>query len=135
MQTLVQAIDSLKLSVDVLKQEFESVITDQSLPLEERWELFEKAPDYLKKTSGWVYHFECLKDKPEDHDSRAEEDIYENENRGAHLCAVDIVETIIGNHKDYEVGEEYRSLVTPEQIPLMQEEIMSQNMGYICYDW
>ena len=37
-----------------MKGDFEAFITDKSIPLNERWQVWEDAPESLKNTGGWV---------------------------------------------------------------------------------
>lgn len=54
-------MQSLASRLASMKQEFEAIIVDQSIPLDERWKFWCDAPVNLKNTSRWVEHFECFK--------------------------------------------------------------------------
>lgn len=103
-----------------LKKQFETVIRDKSIPLEERWALFVWAPITFKNTSSWVEDFDSEKllgSKIFWYD-----DLYYE--RYETVNTTDMIER-------FKEKEEF----TPEIIDAFKEEILQKNLGSWVNDW
>ena len=68
---LVSEIKALEVRLQAVKGDFEAFIADKSIPLSERWQVWEDAPESLKNTGGWIGDgrldaFKLLMDDPRD---------------------------------------------------------------------
>lgn len=106
------------------KKKFKKYIKDKSVPLEERWEFFTIAPDFLKDHKGWVESFKILDDKGiEYYDDFG----YERYRR---VDTEDLVATL------FECLEEWKDReLTEGDIHEIMEEILLKNMGSFTHDW
>ena len=119
--------------IATLKEDFARVIADTELPLEERWDLFVKAPDFLKEYKGWVEDFKAFP---------CEITWYDDFNKERHetVDTVSIVESIVEDVKysggDFEKSKLCTRLgITPDVLVALKEEILSKNLGSFVYDW
>lgn len=124
-------IRQMELNVASVKLHFEKAITDESIPLEVRWELFVNAPSYLKNTkfymcSEWDEYFGedyVMYDGP-----------YHVE-RYSFVVAADVIENAEENKAYYEdfpkIGNEWDYFDINEA----KEKILVANLYGAKYDW
>lgn len=133
-ENIKHRIKDLEKLVESVTRSFRHYITDKRLSLEERWELFTNAPSCLKRTSGFMVRFKCL-----DHyksslgRNPAEDEIYSSANRGEVMDTISIIEELKESLETPD--EEARPCISLEDIPKLQEEILSENLGGITFDW
>lgn len=53
-EPLASIITEIEAGVLLTKIHFEKYISDRTIPLQERWEFWENAPDYLKNHAKWI---------------------------------------------------------------------------------
>lgn len=51
---IVGEIKALEARLQAVKGDFEAFLVDKAIPLNERWQVWEDAPESLKNTGGWV---------------------------------------------------------------------------------
>ena len=129
MKILQELIDSTAIQIKQIKAYFKRSMVDKSISLDERWSFFIKSPAWLKDTSGFIEHFDCFKVYEDKHQRNfVEDDLYENINRGSDISTDEIEEhlnDLIEIHDD----------VTEETLTAFKEEVLSKNLGYVCFDW
>ncbi len=124
----MQRISYIQNDIDSVKETFEETIKDQSIPLDERWELFASGPDYLKYHSRWIEHFEEFGFDPTCDD-------YERHTK------IDMVDAIGRTAEDaLEWDHELKAYKEPteEQIKntnAFKEHILAKNLGSFIMDW
>jgi hypothetical protein len=135
-QTLLAAlIRTTQNSIDSLIAEFEPHITNQTIPLEERWKFFIQAPDWMKKNSDSIEHFDSLQHFQEDDRNIAEDSIYSYLSKGEILSTDVLIDGLLENMNIYEEGNEYRTCLSLEDVTNLQEEILRKNLKGITFDW
>lgn len=120
-----------------IKEDFETYITDQSIPLSERWDLFSRSPDELNnhmeyiikaKSEGLISLLSYRFDAPE---------VYGRGKRidtKALFDAKKLFDNIFEDEQsDYDT--EYRDEESIKLNKEAMEEILSQNCGSFCLDW
>lgn len=131
-QEILNKIQDVQDRIETLKEEFASTIADTDIDLEERWDLFVKAPDFLKEHRGWVEDFKafpCEITWYDDFSIEKHEIVY----------TAGIVERIV---EDFIYAERYSGTskfkkmgFTSETVEKLKEEILSMNLGSFTYDW
>jgi hypothetical protein len=138
MSDILERIKELKKKKSALNQEaakiredFENYITDQSIPLGERWDLFSQSPDELNnhmkyiikaKSDGLISLLSYRFDAPE---------VY---GRGKRIDTKKLFDDIFEDEQlnyDTEYYDEESIKLNKEAM----EEILSQNCGSFCLDW
>lgn len=114
-----------------IKEDFETYITDQSIPLSERWDLFSRSPDELNnhmeyiikaKSEGLISLLSYRFDAPE---------VY---GRGKRIDTKELFDNVFEDEPlHYEA--EYRDEESIKLNKEAMEEILSQNCGSFCLDW
>lgn len=143
--SLDDAFTKVKEIVKAAKIHFEEWIKDPSYPLDERWEAFLEAPDYLKNTTLWIYHFKAFSDFNNEYGLNELERsvLYEYENRGTHIKMSDWDELLFGmvnadqsNDSDFEpwCNSEGR-LFASAHYDAWREEVLAKNIGFVTFDW
>lgn len=123
MHPIFEKVASLESAIKDLKAEFAAYVSNKSIPLDERWALFKKAPSSLTNTSRWSWDFKCV-DVSWYHDYHVKR--YETVN------LVDFIE----DHLAYEIETDDDAKKKWEPlIPLMKEEILADNTREFVYDW
>lgn len=122
---IVEQLEAAQALISKLKPDFEAFIKDKSISLEERWQTFASAPDYLRNKEPWVEHLEI----------GGREICWYNDfyvERYQDVNMVDIIECMFEN-----VGEDSYKTVdyTVEDIKVLQEEILDRNLGSFNNDW
>lgn len=130
-QEFKQKKAELEREASKIQTDFESYISDQSLPLAERWSVFSRAPEELQDhsdyfitptTKGLKYVLDNWFDAPE---------IY---GRGKRIDTTNLFESVFDD-KDLNYNPKY---VSEEKVALCKEameDILSQNCGSFCFDW
>ncbi len=126
--SLIIEIQNVTYAIDQVKWKLETEITNKSIPLTERWELWCNAPSFLKNTEKWIEHFEF-----------AGNDIDwsgQCEYRCSTITLQDVVESYEGN-LDYaiEEGTESELGYVQEDIDKLKEDILSKNLVSFQWDW
>lgn len=104
------------------RKDFGDLIKDKSVPLDERWELFCRAPDSIKLHDRWIHEFKW----EEKHQAISwYDDFYMDRHQTVDMQA------IIEIMEENESGTEY----SEEMILDMKEEILDKNLGSFCNDW
>lgn len=129
MEILQECIDSTARKIKQTKADFKQSMVDDTIPLDERWSFFIESPAWLKDTSDFIEHFDCFKPYEGEHQRNlVEDDLYENVNRGSDISTDELEEhlrVLIEIHDD----------VTQETLVAFKEEVLSKNIGYVCFDW
>lgn len=114
----IAKIEELNKQIDAVREEFKFYITCDIVPLEDRWNVFLKAPPNLRLTKGYVQHFKGV---PEDFV------MYEGYVHVEKYETVD-VEYIL------EMLEENEGLEGVD-IKAFKEDVLSKNIYSYQYDW
>lgn len=115
----IAKIEELNKQIDAVREEFKFYITCDIVPLEDRWNVFLKAPPNLRVTKGYVQHFKGV---PEDfimYDGPLHAERYET---------ID-VELIL------EALEQNLEEVKGIDIEAFKEDVLSKNIYSYQYDW
>lgn len=106
---------------------FESFISDKDIPLSDRWAIWVNAPDSLKCSEGWLYHwFSTEIDDGVCYDGR----IWHAE-RYSVVHIANVIERIEEMSKD----ELDFLCIDQEMIDNEKELILKRNIGSYQYDW
>lgn len=132
---LVADIKALEETMLKLKPEFEAYITDLSVDLETRWQVWLDAPISLKNTDGWISAGR-LNALPEDYvsyDGPHYAERYQDVNMSY------VVDTFSEWFEEYEANSleflEDREITQEEAIDALCEEILAKNLHSYSYDW
>ncbi|BAU39976.1 hypothetical protein [Ralstonia phage RSP15] len=114
-----------------LLEDFQAVITDQTYPLEQRWELWVSAPKNFKKHNPYYVDFETIK---------CEVSWYDDFNVERHetFFMVDMISQIEERrewHPNFLKGQFADTPEGKEQINLLKEEILQKNVMCFDFDW
>lgn len=114
-EDIQSTINVAKNQVEVSKALALLFFADESVPLDVRWEMFEKIPEYLLNASPWIWEPEGM------FINHSEELVY---NREETVSTVKVVERMLES--------EY---FTAEQVLVYKQAALAQGMGSFCYDW
>lgn len=131
MQHIYDNIEKLNNMVVGAKATLEKLYNDKSIPLEVRWDIFQKAPEYLKN-SEWAVH-SGLEDILGEHSVGYDGSILDCE-RHQTIYTYDLI-MYFEERKLEELDSEE---LTPEHIETLnklKEHILSTNLGSFVYDW
>lgn len=121
-------IHQMELNVASVKLHFEKAITDQSVPLEVRWDMFVSAPSYLKNSRNYM----CSEwDKYFGEDYVMYDGPYHVE-RYSFVVAAEVIESAEEN-KAYESDEGH--VWNRFDIDEAKEKILAANLHGAKYDW
>lgn len=109
-----------------VKKLFEQFISDKSVALDDRWEIFVNAPDSLKNHHQWVISWIS----PEIEDGMQ----YEGGIMYWEKYETVKVERAIEAMCEY-MSEDNFHEITKEMISSEMEMLLSKNIGSYCYDW
>jgi hypothetical protein len=115
-----------------VKDEFTWYISNKEIPLEERWEFFLNAPEWLKNTTTYIYHFKCLEKYTTGkygNENFYEDEIYQCVDKHETPTVGCILESIDDNK---EIEE---SKFSDQDIIDLKEEFLENNIGAITFDW
>ncbi len=144
-ESILNRVGYIQNDIDALKADFESVITNKTYSLVERWSLFREAPSYLKNNSSWIEHFYMEPDE-QDYSKRRDSDIISNRefNRSQVVDTVGLID----NYRESIVGKEYEDVyfeitsqidnvgITEDtRLNEIKEDILARNLGSFCFDW
>jgi hypothetical protein len=124
-----QRVEEITKQIQTIKNEFEQYIADTNISLDERWDLFVKAPMALRNTSGWIERFEGL---PEDfvmYDGY----VYAERHQTVDVEHIlEVAEDIVYNTDDCTIDS-----VTVSQINItaFKENVLKRNLYSFVYDW
>lgn len=129
-------IENIKIQQKAVKKEFAEIIKDQSIPLDERWFLFENTPRDFKEHCGCIVHFNALQEI-----KHLEYECFEYYERRESIdtaeCLVDLfadnVYSYINYPEECEAGDKEK--YTLDRLNRLKEEILSKNLGSFDYDW
>ena len=109
-----------------LKQELEQYITDKSVSLEDRWDLWISAPSTLKIVEPWIVHFKSLPEHFIMYDGELHAERYQT------IYTYEIIDKL--EEGDWNSVEQV-SIPYDIDIDAVKEEILSHNLGSFVYDW
>lgn len=124
---LRQAFKDVESTLEACKKEFQAHMADKSVPLDERWNLFKKAPEYVGEHESFIATFKSIDD---------DTDWFENIERHQTIDNRDLVE-------DFEFDLKYHNeeFTTPHEwlseqlIVNLKEEILSNSFMTWVMDW
>lgn len=119
--------DLIKDTVNTYKQLFQAYIADTTEPLEERWQAFCDAPEYLKNDMGYMCS-ELDKYFGEDvvyYDGPIHIERYQEQ------TSEDVVESLECHFEDQGLSAEE----VTNRINAVKEKILADNFGRFTYDW
>ena len=105
-ERLKRDIKCLDEELKTIKKDFEYAIKDQNIPLDERWELFRKSPEYLSNVKDFYELSDKLKDKVQRACERYQQ--------------YDIYDYLDEDDENY---DKYR------------EELLAENIKTVVFDW
>lgn len=128
-QSLQRDLSSLETKSKTVKDDYLAYIQDTSIPVEERWKLFEQAPKVMKEHSRYILsrHNPGIQKLLESLDGEYSKDEFKN------FDTVELVSDVF--EMDYledceEVSEEEKELYKQAI-----EELLRLNCGSFCYTW
>lgn len=140
--TIEAAHTSLRNFIDAVDQyrvSFHTLITNTEFPLDERWSLFQKAPDILREhrtsiihLAAWdKYHIDPISDM--------------DYSRHEHINIVDFVDELLEEVNAFSVDSadwhNFSDRVlshyvdNPQAMAELKEELLEKNIGSFEYDW
>lgn len=128
-QSLQRDLSSLETKSKTVKDDYLAYIQDTSIPVEERWKLFEQAPKVMKEHSRYILsrHNPGIQKLLESLDGEHSKDEFKN------FDTVELVSDVF-EMDCLEYGEE----VSEEEKELYKqaiEELLRLNCGSFCYTW
>lgn len=123
--------------VEQLKKDFALAIKDKSVPLDDRWDLFSEAPDWLSKHEGFIVHFPFRK-MPNGED--IDRWMYDGHSRGS-LSTMNVVERVEGEQWQHDGSSSYKESnytkfhYPKEFVDQMKEFFLDNNIKSWEYDW
>lgn len=120
--------------INSLKNSFAEAVADKSIPLNDRWAAFERAPSFLKEHALYIVHFNCL-----DEDAISYEGWLRHAEKYQVIHTAHIIENLL-EHEDflyhlpgedtYKLNEKGKAIYNA-----LREEILERNLGSFEYDW
>lgn len=128
-QSLQQELYSLETKSKAVKSDYLAYIQDTSIPVEERWKLFEQTPKALKEHSRHILsrHNPGIQKLLESLDGEYSKDEFKNFNTVELVSDVFEMDCL---EEGEEVSEEEQALYTQAR-----EELLRLNCGSFCYTW
>lgn len=128
-QSLQRDLSSLENKSKTVKDDYLAYIQDTSIPVEERWKLFQQAPKVMKEHSRYILsrHNPGIQKLLESIDGECSKDEFKN------FDTVELVSDVF-EMDCWEEGEE----VSEEEQELYKqaiEELLRLNCGSFCYTW
>ena len=120
-ETVKMFIKTYNDTMKSMKESFVKVIQDKSLPLKDRWKLFNDAPKEFREENDWVEDFDSIGDV------NWYDDFYYE--RYQVVYTVDIVDRIV----DKQQYPQFKD--NPEKLNELKEEILSKNLWSFKFDW
>lgn len=111
-----------------VRTEFETVIKDTTISLDDRWKLFKQAPEELRGTDSWIWVPDTFAKYNKDWEDLAWVERYK---------VINVIDRIDGYEGEDLIvidGEEgiYQD---PEWILELKEEVLRLNIGSFTFDW
>lgn len=123
-EELRSGIELLTKGAEVLKEKFAAYVADKTVPLEDRWSLFETAPDALKEHSSWYADFKINNEEISWYD-----DYYLD--RHQTMDTLDLVsQTEEMTLSDYTTPKYSENVIND-----LKEQVLAKNLGSFVYDW
>lgn len=151
---VVQAANAM---LEQMKPEFKAMITDKSIPLDERWDMWQAAPNSIKDTSGWISagRLECFRLLGyEPRDAIAYEGGLVWAERYETFVMPDLLDSIIESYCEgdaiveelEELGitidwdQDYDDIIAKSPrlsafVVAYKEEVLAANLHSFCFDW
>jgi hypothetical protein len=135
-QELQKEIDLYKDIVNNIHSHFMKVITDKTIPIDDRWKLFVSAPSELRGHKEYYYTFSCFGGFEWYDDYGAE--------RHQTINMIDFVNEVQGDVDQYIQTCSTDDLVycfteklvkIPNVVDKIKEELMQANIGSFVFDW
>lgn len=125
-QSLQRDLSSLETKSKTVKDDYLAYIQDTSIPVEERWKLFEQAPKVMKEHSRYILsrHNPGIQKLLESLDGEYSKDEFKN------FDTVELVSDVFEMDCLEEDEEEEQALYTQAI-----EELLRLNCGSFCYTW
>ncbi len=115
-EILIEKKNDLKAAASVLKERFETWLKDKSIPVDERWDLWLRAPSEIKNHSSFIEHFKFRGEEISWYD-----DFYEQ--KGATVMLENVIESIAEDEEEI------------EPINNLKDQILERNLESFIYDW
>lgn len=142
MNNIKEQVAALDAKLKEVRTLFKAYIKDQSVDLDERWDFFQLAPDYLRDTTTWIYHFEAFKPLKNGYRNEFEDDVfYADMPRYEVRSIFSYNEDLVTKYDNEELediivwvgtnGVEF----TKEIYDAWREEVLANNIGAITLDW
>jgi hypothetical protein len=118
-----ERVDTLRVQIEEIKKEFEQYIADTTISLDERWEVFMKAPKDLRNHSRWIERFAGL---PDDdfigYGGPVWAERHQTVDVGDILC-------VLENQEDYDFD------FSAVDVTAFKEDVLKRNLYSFEYDW
>lgn len=152
-KTVKQFVEAQKAGINPLKEQFETVIKDTSIPLAQRWELFAMTPSEmnLKNSQSSIQHFQVLDEfnKKYYKGKYARDFNWFDEygsDRHQEIYLVEFIDDFVMDYfYDLDSSEEERVydgdcmmsefVKDVKRIDALKEEILQRNLGSFILDW
>jgi hypothetical protein len=135
---VVNKFTSINMQIEVCKAQFVAAITDMESTLEQRWNLFSLAPDYLKEHESYIINFtfpdgtrfECF------HDAG-----YEKYSTNLMVCVVAAIrdrefDSSVTGEYDWDAYEaDIAKFPDSANVIAFKEHILKNNLGSFTVDW
>lgn len=142
-QRVKDAVEQMTATVKAVKHDFEAFIMDQSIPLEERWDVWEDAPVELKNHQSWIVRFKNLHD-----DAIGYDGLIRHAERHETVHIDDLMCSIEECQAEYAEGEPdgtcewslrwykgKQKVFEDFNMDALKEEILAMNLTSFEYDW
>ena len=124
MDEFVKSVEATKQTGEALKLVYLDLITDKNIPLDERWNVFTKAPSFWQEHDLSVPSFSI--------EAEREINWYDDFNIEKRET-VDLIDIIKQLEEDIKRG--FATGWTLELANQLKEDILKQNLGSFEYDW
>lgn len=120
-----------------LKESYLAIITDKSISLEDRWEIFVTAPNEFKHHDPYIQHFDTIK-KNFPYFTLYDEMNIEKEEK---VVMTEFIDSFNERMQDQELYPDEQDEIgsklfkEPEILDQLKEEILAKNLGSFLNDW
>ena len=143
MTSINQTLQEAKAKVIEAKAHLERFISDkEGITLQERWETWLEAPDFLKNTTKFVHHFEAFKDLAEgefEMNSFEQDVLYEHDSRGSRIEMESWDEWLFNIATGTTDAERWENAdgkaFTMKHYDAWREEVLAGNIGFVNFVW
>lgn len=129
MNDIFNDFNRLKEEISFIKEKFEAHITDQSIPLDKRWEMFCAAPEELKNDLSYL-DLEATKVFEAKGLLEYDEPPFFPEKYRRYDTAC-----MLSDLEKYYMGARTIEGITAEDIIEIKEHVLKYNLGSFIYDW